>query len=250
MKLADLLLKQSLVVQIVWGEQKIEFPSNVVEIQDELAYITPYLHNGSALQLSITEGAGVVCNVFTDSTVTGQRISWRNIELTTLDRNGKTLYCLRTRGFNNIANPDDRRGNERVVVQVDGVVIDKQNDEELNVTVYDISGVGISFHAPKTYVPKAQQLVIMFTDVIDKRTFNLRVEGSVSRVNAEEGHTTVGCRLVGENRDYQLYRLIKHLREKNGTRSNVINSETAANLQQNEQAEQEAKTQPLDNASE
>ena len=75
MKLADLLLNQSLVVQIVWGEQKIEFPSNVVEIQDEMAYITPYLHNGSALQLSITEGAGVVCNVFTDSTVTGQRIS-------------------------------------------------------------------------------------------------------------------------------------------------------------------------------
>ena len=247
MKLTDLLLNQSLVVQIVWGEQKIEFPSNVVEIQDEMAYITPYLHNGSALQLSITEGAGVVCNVFTDSTVTGQRISWRNVELTTLDRNGRTLYCIRTRGFNNIANPDDRRGNERVVVQVDGTVIDKQNDEELNVMVYDISGVGISFHAPKTYVPKSQQLVIMFTDVIDKRTFSLRVEGTVSRVNAEEGHTTVGCRLVGENRDYQIYRLIKHLRGKSGMRSNVINSETMA--EEAQQNEQNAESQPSDDVS-
>lgn len=225
MKLEDLLLSQKIVIQITWGEQKIEFSSNVVEKDSEGAYVTPYRHNDSELQLNITEGTGVICNVFTDDIKTGQRISWRNVEITTVDRNGRVLYRIKTRGFNNVASLDDRRYNERTVVQVSGRAIDVNNNEDIGITVYDVSGVGISFHAPKTYAPKSQQLVVKFTDSIDDKTFNVQVECIVSRTSVEEGHIVVGCRLAGENRDYQLYRLLKHLKNKNGSKTNVLESD-------------------------
>lgn len=228
MKLADLPINQSIIVQIVWGEQKIEFSSEVIEHVPDAVYVTSYKHNGSELQLNITEETDVVCNVFTNKPATGQRVSWRNVELTTVERNNNTcVYSLRTRGFNHVANPDDRRYNERTVIDISGTVTDKTTDETISVTVHDISGVGISYYAPQSYEAKSQQVVIMFTDNFDDKSFNIKVDASISRTSKEIGHVTVGCRLSGENRDYQLYRLIKHLKEKKGTRTYVLSSENA-----------------------
>lgn len=235
MKLVDLLFNQKIIIQLIWGEQKIEFYSGVTGREGEVVYVTPYIHNGSELQLNVTEGRhGVVCNVFADNSTTGQRISWRNVELTTVNKNGRTVYCIRTRGFNKFANPDDRRRNERIVVQLEGRVSDPQAAEDTNVTLRDISGVGIAFYAPKSYVPKSQQITVYFTDTIDEKEFAVRVECTVSRINVENDHAIVGCRLIGENRDFQIYRFIKHLREKNGNKnssSGIENENTDATIE-------------------
>lgn len=225
MKLLDLLLNQNVIVQLTWGEQKIEFPADVIEKDNESVYVTSYVHNGTELQLNITEGSGVICNVFADNSQTGQRISWRNVELTTVDKNGRILYCIKTRGFNNFANPDDRRYNERTMILVDGIVTDVYNGVIENITVRDISGVGVAFYAPETYSLKSQQVVVTFTDTIDEKIFDVKVECMISRTNIENGRTIVGCRLVGENRDYQLYRFIKHLKSKNGAKTSATESE-------------------------
>lgn len=215
MKLIDLGVKQKIIIQLVLGEQIIEFHAEVVETDSDFVYITPYMHNGSALKLNITEGADVICNVFADNLNTGQRISWRNIELTTVDKDGKTLYCIKTYGFNTLANPDDRRNNERTIIYVDGIVTDVNTGDSENVTVRDISGVGVAFLALKSYSPKSQQVLVSFTDVIDERTFDVKVECVILRMNEQDGRIIVGCRLVGENKDYQLYRFIKALKSKN-----------------------------------
>lgn len=224
MKLADLLLNQNIMIQFVFGEQKIEFSSKVVENDDEVAYATAYKHNGSELQLNINEGSGVICNVFVDDPKTGQRKSWRNVELTTENRHDGIFYCIKTRGFNNVAKLDDRRYNERVVIDVDGIATDVQNEINTDITVHDVSGVGVSFYAPKSYSPKSQQLLVRFTDKVGDKTFSLNVECSITRTSVEEYRTTVGCRLVGENRDYQIYRLLKYLRGRNGNKLNVLES--------------------------
>ena len=68
MKLVELLQNQNIIVQLLWGEQKIEFYSGVTGREGEVVYVTPYIHNGSELQLNVTEGRhGVVCNVFADN---------------------------------------------------------------------------------------------------------------------------------------------------------------------------------------
>ena len=233
MKLVDLLLNQNVIIQLTWGEQKIEFSSNVIEKVDDVVYVSSYMHKGTELKLNVVDGTGVVCNVYADNSMTGQRISWRNVELTTEDRNGKTLYCIRTRGFNNIASPDDRRYNERTVIDIGGTVKITGTEEETNITVHDISGVGVSFYASKTYSPKVQQVTVLFTDIIDDRIFDVKVDCVITRMNVEEDRTTVGCKLSGENRDYQLYRFIKHLKRKNANKSNglsTVNNEEESDL--------------------
>ena len=235
MKLAELLLNQKIIIQLTWGDEKIEFPSEIVENIGEAVYATAYIHKGAALKLNITEGTDVVCNVFADNPTTGQRVSWRNVELTTSENRARTLYCVRTRGFNNVASPDERRNNERTVIDISGTVTDTSSGEITNITVHDISGVGISFYAPKTYSPKIQQVIVTFTDIIEARMFDVKVECLISRTKIEEDHITVGCKFVTENRDYQLYRLIKHLKGK------AVARETAAQ----EKASQEMAAQAV-----
>ena len=64
----------------------------------------------------------MVCNLFADDPVSGQRISWRNLELTTIKRNNKMVYCLKTYAFNTDPKLDDRRTHERVIIQKKGKV--------------------------------------------------------------------------------------------------------------------------------
>lgn len=221
MKFTELLRDQLIIVQLCWGERKIEFTSAVLGREDDAIFVTPYMHGGSELQLNVTKDKDVICNVFTDQPVTKQRISWRNVELTTVNRKGRVVYSLRTYGFNNVAAPDDRRRNNRMVVQVDGQVFDGQTDNGVDVTIRDISDVGISFYA-KNFTPQSSQIVVTFSDDIDDKKFNARVECVISRLTVENGQQIAGCRIVGGNRDYQLYCFIRHLLDKNRNRNAVI----------------------------
>ena len=226
MKLVELLQNQKIVVQLLWGEQKIEFTSNVIDNDGTAAYITPYIHNGKELDLNVTPDKGVVCNIFTDQPVTKQRISWKGIELTTVSRDNKTIYCIKTRSYNAVASIDDRRLNERTEIDVDGRLIDEQFGE-ISVTVHDISDTGISVYAPVTYAPKSQQIYITFTDCVGDAFYNIKRSCSISRVSKESGHNIIGCRVLGENKDYQIYELLKRLRGKaNRKADNAENNES------------------------
>lgn len=210
MKLAELLLNQKIIVQLIWGEQKIEFYSEVIEKESELVYITPYIHNGNALELNVTLDKSVICNVFTDDPITKQRISWKGIELTSVNKNNGIIYCLRTHSYNAVSNLDDRRLYERIEVQLDAVVLG-DDAEEIGITIHDISDTGVSFYASEYYEPKSQQLRIKFSDEIGNITYDISLECAISRVNKEPGRTTVGCRLLGENINYKIYELLKRL---------------------------------------
>lgn len=215
MRLTELLLKQKIIVQLMWGEQKIEFFSEVLEKDDSSVYITPYIHSNNVLQLNITVDKGVICNIYTDEPGTNKRISWKAIELTTVDRNNKTVYCLKTRGYNNFANPDDRRLHARVLVDVNAIAHDEQSGAEENIIIRDISDTGISFYAPESFIPKSQQLEISFSDKIDDRIFDVKIDCSISRINKDNDKNIIGCRVLGENKNYLIYQLIKRLKSKN-----------------------------------
>lgn len=215
MKLIELLENQRLTVQLLWGEQKIEFFSNVIEKDESAVYVSPYLHDGSELELNVVQGKGVICNIFTIDPSTKHRISWKNIELTTVKRDDKTVYCLKTNGFNHIAKHADRRQHDRLVVQANAKVYDGQSSEGVDIIVHDISDIGISFYAPKTFVPKAHLLNIYFSEIIDGKKFNVSVECAIARTTSRAGNQFVGCRITKENKDYQLYGFMKRMNAKN-----------------------------------
>lgn len=214
MKLIELMTHQSIIVQLMWGEKKIEFYSNVIDNDGASVYITPYMHNDSVLEINITQDTFVVCNIFTDEPVTKKRISWKNVELTTVNRNNRVVYCLKTYGFNSISNHDDRRIHERISVQLVGQLFDDEHDTGINITLRDISDIGISFYAPVSYEPNAQQMFVTFTDTIGEKEFNVKVQCSVSRVNQSGCNNLIGCKIIGENKDYLLYGFMKRLLEK------------------------------------
>lgn len=234
MKLTELIINQKLIIQLNWGERKIEFFSEVLEKEASEIFVTPYLHNGSALELNVTRDKGVICNVFADNPVTNKRVSWKNVELTTVSRNRRMLYCLKTYGFNHIASLDDRRLHERVIVDVDAELFDDSSDIGERVVVHDISDIGISFIANESYIPKSQQVVATFSDTIGTRTFSVRVEGSITRVTKEDGHAIVGCRVIGESKEYQLYGLMKRLSEKNGKKMSETDGGVMSSEENNE----------------
>lgn len=215
MKLVELLENQRLTIQLLWGEQKIEFFSNVIEKDDSSVYVSPYIHNGSELELNVVQDKGVMCNLFTDNPITKQRISWKNVELTTVVRNEKTMYCLKTNGYNHIAKHDDRRKHDRVIVHVKGYISDGQKDEGIPIVIHDISDIGISFYVSNSYLPKEHQLIIKFTDTIGTKEFAVNVECSIARVMSKAGNQFIGCKIAKENRNYQLYCFMKHLNDKN-----------------------------------
>lgn len=212
MKLVELLQNQNIIVQLLWGEQKIEFYSEVIEKNETAVFITPYVHNGQVLELNVTLDKGVICNVFTDEPVTKQRISWKGIELTTVKKNNDIIYCLKAHSYNAVSNNDDRRLHERTAVQIDACIL----DDNIGVTIHDISDTGLSFYAPKSFEPTPQQLNIYFTDEIGEIEHKVKVTCTISRVAEEENRNVIGCKLLGENKDYQIYELLKRLHEKAG----------------------------------
>lgn len=213
MKLVELLHNQRVIVQLLWGEQKIEFYSEVIEKDEASIYVTPYSHNGKPLELNVTTDKSVICNLFADSPVTNKRISWKGIELTTVNRNNKTLYCLKTRGYNAIAKIDDRRLHERIEVTVDGRLVDGENGD-IGITMRDISDIGVSFYAPAAFVPKSQQMRITFTDNVGEAVYNIKLDCTLSRVSKENNRNLIGCTVLGDNKEYQIYGLLKRLRNK------------------------------------
>lgn len=234
MKLIEMWPNQKIIVQLLWEEQKIEFSSEVIKKADGAIYVTPYVHNGMELELNITLDKSVVCNVFADNPITKQRISWKGVELTTVNNDGKLIYCLKTRDYNAVSMLDDRRTNERVKVMVDAVVSNGQG-EDINVTLNDISDKGVSFLAPETFTPNSQQVAISFSDNIGERVYKLKLECAISRMDKAASQLIVGCKLLGENKDYQIYELLKRLRSKN----NLINETNSS---------QEVKTDNSENA--
>lgn len=215
MKLLELIENQRLTIQLLWGEQKIEFSSNVIEKDDSSVYVSPYLHNGAELELNVVQGKGVICNLFTNDPLTKHRISWNNIELTTVVRNDNMVYRLKTNGYNHTAKHADRRKHDRLIVHTKAKVFDKDSNEGVFIIVHDISDVGISFYAPKTFIAKTHKFTIIFSDTIKDKTFDVNVECTIARVINNAENRFYGCKIVKENKNCQLYCFMKRLGAKN-----------------------------------
>lgn len=237
MKLSELVFGQKAIVQMLWGEQKIEFDTEVLINDSTGVYIAPYKHKGGILELNVIPGRGVICNLFTDDYVTKQRISWKNIELQTVDKNNDKLYLISTSGYNSVAENDDRRTHDRIMIRLNAKVKDPISQIITDVMVHDISDIGISFYAPNSFSPKASQLVVTFEDIVDGKNYNIKVECVMVRSVKKAGNILVGCKITGENKDYLIYSFIMRLRDKSRLKgmspNNIDTGESIDNQDEN-----------------
>ena len=80
MIIQELDLAQKITLQIVWGEQIIEFTSIVLDKTSDGIFVSPYIYDDAPLNLNLGTNSGVLCHVFANDS-DGKRISWRNIIL-------------------------------------------------------------------------------------------------------------------------------------------------------------------------
>lgn len=228
MKITELGIGQKISIQLLWGESKIEFISDIVEKNDSGIFITPYLHNGSILELNVNPGKGVICNVFATDTLSNKRISWKNVFLLTEEKGDKKEYFIKTSGFNNLAKQDDRRKHDRIVIHKKGQVYESTTDKVTDIIIHDISDIGISFYAPPSFVPAVSQIKIHFYDAIDDKTFDVNVDCVITRYHEKAGNVFYGCKISGENKEYLLYGFLLRLMEKHKNKEHKGDEDGAA----------------------
>lgn len=214
MKLTDLLTGQKISLQIAWGEQIIEFESHIISKAGDMLYVTPYMHNGSPLELNIEATSKVICNVIAITVDTKQRQSWKRVELLTIKSNERVMYSIVANRFNPTSVHDDRREHERIEINKRGYVIIPENGRQFGMTIHDISDIGISFIVDDSFFPVSNQVTISFGDTINGRDFSMRIYCLTVRSQKVEGGSLWGCRISGENRDFLLYSFLTRLASK------------------------------------
>lgn len=210
MKLQELRDGAGIIVQIAWEKNKLEFRSCVmkvdVEEEEEAIYVTPYIRERRELELTVKPDQDYACHIFADDVNTGQRISWRNVILSTVKINGRTLYRITTLKFNNASRPDERRVHARTLEEKEGQIIDA-HDRKQQVMVHDISDNGVSFYVNKDKPIKSDYLTLIFVDMVKGgELFNLEIKCRVVHTDHSRfGRIYYGCQVLDPSQEYLLY---------------------------------------------
>lgn len=214
MKLNELLTDQQVIVQCQFKEEIIEFYSSVIAQDKDGIYISPYLNNNMPLELKIDMDDSVICNIFADDCSTGQRISWRNVSLYTVNKGSQVLYYIETSKFKELSNIDDRRKKERLLVRKTAQLYDANSGSYTTVVVNDVSESGIAFYTNANFKLSSCNFNIIFDDEIGEKVFNLNVGCSVVRTEEKQEHVLYGCSIKDVSKDFLFYMLLKKLSQK------------------------------------
>lgn len=211
MELHELIGAKNIIMQIVWGDKKIEFHTIAHDGNKDGIYVSPYIHNGVPIEINIQTQSGVQCNIFSDDPKTHQRISWKNLMVNTQVRNDSIMYLITSSNFNRLSSIDERRAHERIVIHKQGSIWDELDKRFVQIMVHDISDDGISFYSPSSFIPIGGSQRIVFSDYVRDQLFQMEVECKVVRVVEKMGTIFYGCQLVGQNKDYLMYGCLKKL---------------------------------------
>jgi len=212
MKLHELPVGQKLIIQIVSGENIFEHATEIVKQRKDAICVKPYVYQDKELDLNIEISSPVVCNLYTDDPNDKKRISWKNVELKTEKATSSLVYVIRTSAFNTLSQEDDRRHNERIIVQKKAQLVDMQTEDLTNIIVHDVSDDGISFFAPADFKHSSNQFMILFSDAVADYSFELKINCSIARTVKKAGNLLYGCRLIGDNKDYHMYVFLRKLK--------------------------------------
>lgn len=213
MKITELIFNQGIIVQLVLDEQQIEFKSKIIERSDKGVYITPFLYKNEPFELNISNSSKAVCNIFADDDGK-KRVSWRNVDLKTVNRNNMIQYYVETSSYNQISQSDERRTHDRMKIHKNGSLYDANKDAYYDIMIHDVSDVGISFYAPPSYQPTSNKLMVLLDDTVNDRRYSVKVNCSIVRNEMKNGLSFFACKTIGDNKDYLFYCFFKKLASK------------------------------------
>ena len=204
MELHELEKNQSVNIQIVWGEKVIGFHTQVMGHGDGGVYVAPYAVKGQKLELNVKMSSNILCHVYADDIKTGRRVSWKNVELMTIYKKADMFYQIHTAAFNALSHQDDRRAHGRMRVDQVGMVVDYIGTRT-KIMIYDISEHGISFLAPKGFVPSPKLMYVSFSPMMKKTKFAITVPCRLVHSSERQGNLFCGCEITEDVHEFLLY---------------------------------------------
>lgn len=212
MELKELQFGQLLIIQIIWGEMELEFHTEPVAYEGNGVIVKPYEHDGHPVEFNIEAKGEIYADLFADNPVTGERVSWKNVKIETLERDGKIVYLVNTASYNRYAQTDERREHERLMVGQPGQIVNGIGEKPKEILIHDMSDNGMSFYANDDFKPTSNRVYISFQDSVSKSSFRLKTECQIVYSKREEDRTFYGCEILNVNHDFLLYGCLKRLR--------------------------------------
>ncbi|MEE1361258.1 MAG: PilZ domain-containing protein [Selenomonadaceae bacterium] len=205
MILQDLQLGQEITLEVCFDEHKYEIPSKIVGTNENTAIILPYVYKGIMIDFEIFKQRGAFINMYCIDRTNNTRNVFKNVTVSTISYQERTLYSVNVPVMNTIAYDGERRKDVRIPVDVKGTMESEDNLDKYPVTICDISERGLAFTAPATYSFGNGLYWIHVFDTVCGTYFDLKMGVSIIRSTDEEHKKFYGCRIIKSDRDILMY---------------------------------------------
>lgn len=207
MKLKDIRPGEPLVLEVIWGENTYEIPTNAIGANESGLLIKPVLYGEDVIDFGAGNGRDMIFSIHIINPEDGSRNVWRNVQLKTINYNGTTYYATKTSNFNSISKSSERRGNNRMVLDIDGSIELISDDKKVleNIHIIDISDNGISFTSSPMLDLDMLPHVVRFKDTVNGIPFELSLKCVWVRKMTEPKKIFWGCKVTEADRNVLAY---------------------------------------------
>lgn len=209
MNLLDLSRRTQLTLEISWGDNRYEITTQVVGSSEDGLLIEPLQYDDKVLDFGIANRKKIIFNLYVVEPNSNIRQVWKAVDLKTVVYKGRVYYTVKTSAFNMNSTPSERRTNNRMQVDVKGVLELGKDQTGISVHVVDVSDSGISFTTDTEVEIDKMPYTLHFTDIVKEETFNLKVKCVWARRVEMDDKILWGCRISEVDRKALTYISLK-----------------------------------------
>lgn len=197
MKISDLSVGQAITILVIIGEQKLEFPSSVVQTnpRKKLAYLSPAMKDGKILNFN---GNGILTSLLVQLP-DSKPLVFRNVTLNTMKKDDGTfcygMQCL-SEGVEL-----NRRGSFRCQIDINTILRIGRDRTTYDIILRDVSTTGFSFafcnSDASCEVGSSVQTIL--NDYLEEtcEKFSFQLHGTIVRsMELDNGRIVYGCKTI------------------------------------------------------
>lgn len=205
MTLQDLEIGQEVQIQIGWGTRSFYSDSKVLNRTPAGILLESFVVNGTVVKVNKKTARAFDFTLYALDPETGHRVSWPNLEIETVERDGNAYYVCSVRGYLRDAKESERRTEDRLPINVRGMAYDNQTNIGQEIWIQDISKSGIAFTAPTSIEFLQINLRLEFEDHINEQSFMMKVPAQIVRTENQGDLALYGCKFLRVTNQMALY---------------------------------------------
>lgn len=214
MLLSELQPGASIVLEIVFGKKKFEIPLTVEKTEQFAIYTNTFRYGGTVVDFSKKGFEHLLFNVYASDIKSQGRFVWKGLMMQLVTLRGVSYYKLQCKNILQQGTSLNRRGEKRMVVDIQGQAFSMASGEISYVAIHDVSSQGISFFANENFAEEGEIMDLRFVDEAADKKFDIRIEVQCVRIVPKNATMVMyGCKVRNPGRDYQTYVYFKKLME-------------------------------------